>query len=133
MPWLATTETTLHPHKIAIVRLHKTTVDDPHLEDKGIGSIDNPLHQLSPSKYLEPLPQSNTPLSIKHLHYKKLSKDLQETSCITKLMDLSDFQSDLSCQKTTIWGTHYLHVASLNYDNLETVACTYYSTIQITK
>ena len=69
-------------------------MDNPRLEDKGIGSIDNPLHQLSLPKYLEPLPQSNTPLSTKHLHYKKLSKDLQEISPITKPTDLLDFQND---------------------------------------
>ena len=48
-------------------------------------------------------------------------------------MDLLDSQKDPSYQKMTIWGANYLHIASLNYDNLETIVCTYYSTIQITK
>ena len=58
---------------------------------------------------------------------------LQGVSHITKPTDLSDFQKDPFYQKTTIWDAHYLHLISLNYDNLETVACTCYSTIQITK
>ena len=50
-----------------------------------------------------------------------------------KITDLLDSQKDPFYQKTTIWGARYLHVISLNYDNLETIACTYYSTIQITE
>ena len=133
MPWLVTTGTNPHPRKTVIIRLHRTTADNPHLEDKGIGSADNPLHPLSPLKSLEPLPWSNILQFTKHQHYKTLSKDLQEISHITKPTDLSGFLNDLSYPKMTIWGAHYLHVASLNYDNLETIACTYYSTVQITK
>ena len=58
---------------------------------------------------------------------------LQGISCTTKPTDLLDFQKDPFYQKTTIWDAYYLHLISLNYDNLETVACTCYSTVQITK
>ena len=50
-----------------------------------------------------------------------------------RTMDLSDFQKDPFYQKTTIWGAYCLYVISLNYDNLETIARTYYSTAQITE
>ena len=69
MPWLATTETNPRPHKTVIAKLHRTTVNDPHLEGKDIGLEDKPLHQLSCPKYLEPPPRSNTLQFIKCQHY----------------------------------------------------------------
>ena len=56
-------------------------------------------------------------------------QNLQEISHTTKPTDLLGFQKDPFYQKTTIWGARYLHIISLNYDNLETVARTYYSTV----
>ena len=50
-----------------------------------------------------------------------------------KPTDLLDSWNNPFYQKMTIWGAHYLHIASLNYDNLEIVVHIYYSTIQITK
>ena len=112
-------------------------MDTPHLEDKGIGSsTDNPPRLRNHPRSHEPPPQLITQQSTKHQDYKILSadlQDLQEISHTTKTTDLSDFQKDPFYQKTTIWGAHYLHVISLNYDNLKTVVRTYYSTIQITE
>ena len=136
MSWLVTTETNPCPRKTAIIKPRKTTADDPHLEDKDIGFTDKQLCQPSLPRSLELPPQLITQQSIMHLDYKTLSVDpqnLQETFHTTKPTDLSDFQKDPFFQKTTIWGAHYLHVISLNYDNLETIVCTYYSTNQITE
>ena len=135
-PWLVTTETDPHLRKTVIAKLHRTTADNPHLEDKDIGFIDKLLRQPTPLESLEPPPQLTTRPSTKHQDYKTSSTDqqkLREISCIMKPTDLSDFQNDPFYQKTTIWGAHYPHVISLNYDNLETIVRTYYSTVQITK
>ena len=70
------------------------TADDPHLEDKGIGSTDNQLHQPSPPESLKPPLLLITRLFTKHQDYKKLSTDLrnlQETSLTIKPTDLLDF------------------------------------------
>ena len=135
-PWLVTTETDPHLRKTAIVKLHRTTADDPHLGDKDIGFTDKQLRQPNLPESLELPPQLITQQSTKHQGNKTLSADLQnlqEISLTMKPMDLSDFQKDPFSQKMTIWGAHYLHVISLNYDNLETVARTYYSTVQTTE
>ena len=125
MPWLVTTETNPHLCKTVIIRTRRTTTDDPHLEDKDIGFTDKQLHQPSLPGSHEPPPLSIIQPYTKHQGNKTSSVDLQnlqEISLTTKPTDLSDFQKDPFYQKTTIWGAHYLHVISLNYDNLETVA-----------
>ena len=113
------------------------TADDLHLEDKEIGSsTDNPPCPRNHLRSHEPPPQLITQLYTKHQDYKTLSadlQDLQETLHTMRTTDLSDFQKDPFYQKTTIWGAHCLYVISLNYDNLETIAHTYYSTAQITE